>query len=269
MADEFTGLLEESPAQRQAWKSSLSPMPVCAPGSLVTEVTYDAFPEHLRIYQQGMTNSCAGHGTAHAAMQAAYMQSGQAYELSPWWCYVKAQSLGGNLGRDVGAYLGGACKAVQQVGIAPTKLAQNTGRYYTSFSDEAVQEAQKVKVLHTIDIEEGGYESLRLLLGQQMGAGVFAVNWGLRTDGDGNVARYQPTGRGGHAMAWVALSTKKDSQGRPWVWCANSHPTMTRYLMSPTAVQQIVDRDEWGCFGISTMTVMKPVVDWRQRELMA
>ena len=265
---DFTGLLPESAAQRQAWKASLSPMPVCAPGDLVDETLWDHFPDHLSIRQQGYTNSCCGHGTCHAAMQAAYMQSGQRYDLSPWWCYIQAQRYGGNVGSDSGAYLGGSCKAVQQAGIAPLRLAQNTGLYYASFPDEAVQEAAKVKVLHTIDLESGGYNALRLLLGQQMGAGVFAVNWPLRTDGNGDVPTYRG-GDAGHAMAWVGLSTRKDEQGRPWVWCANSHPTMTKYQMSPTAVDQIIRQDDWGAFGISTMTVMKPVVDWRKRELMA
>lgn len=265
---DFTGLLPESAEQKAAWKATLSPMPACAPGDMVEETLWREFPPHLSIRQQGMTNSCCGHGTAHAAMQAAYMQSGQRYDLSPWWCYIQAQKYGGNVGRDVGAYLGGACKAVQQVGIAPLRLAQNTGRYYTSFSDEAVLEAAKVKVLHTIDLEAGGYDALRLLLGQQMGAACFAVNWPLRTDANGDVETYRGGG-GGHAMAWVGLSTRKDSQGRPWVWCANSHPTMTRFQMSPTAIDQIIRQDDWGAFAISTMTVMKPVVDWRKRELMA
>lgn len=266
---DFTGLLPESLAQKNAWKSSLSPMPVCAPGDLVDEVLWDKFPEHLKIKQQGMTNSCCGHGTAHAAMQAAYCQSGVEYDLSPWWCYIEAQRYGGNLGSDSGAYLGGACKAVQEIGIAPAKLAPNTGRYYTKFPPEAGTEAAKIKVLHTVDLESGGYDALRLLLGQQMGAGIYAVSWPIAKDNDGNVEQYRPLGRGGHCMAWVALSTEKDSQGRPWVWCANSHPSFTRYLMSPTAVQQIVDEDSWGCWGVSTMSVMKPVVDWRQREMMA
>ncbi len=268
MSDHFTGLLPETADQKAAWRSSLSPMPVCAPGDLVDETLWREFPPHLTIRQQGATNSCAGHGTVHAAMQAAYMQSGQRYDLSPWWCYVQAQRYGGNIGRDAGAYLGGACKAVKAVGIAPAKLAPNTQRYYTDFSDEAERAAKEVMVLHTIDIERGGYEALRLLLGQQMGAGVFAVNWPLSFSGEGDVETYRG-GPYGHAMAWVALSERKDDQGRPWVWCANSHPTHTKYEMSPTAVEQIIQRDEWGCWGVSTMTVMRPVVDWRKRELMA
>lgn len=243
-------------------------MPVCAPGDLVAETMWSRFPDHLAIKQQGATNSCAGHGTAHAAMQAAYMQSGQNYDLSPWWCYIQAQRHSGGTGSDSGAYLGGCCKAVQAVGIAPAKLAPNTQRYYTTFSAEATAAAQEVKVLHTIDLEKGGYDALRLLLGQQMGAAVFAVDWPLAFDADGNVSRYSG-GRFGHAMAWVGLSERKDSQGRPWVWCGNSHPVHTKYEMSPTAVQQIIDRDDWGAFGISTMTVMKPVVDWRNRSMMA
>lgn len=266
---DFTGLLQESPAQKNAWKSSLSPMPVCAPGDLVDEVLWEEFPGHLRIRQQLQTNSCEGHASTHAAIQAAYCQSGQVYDLSPWFSYLMAQKMGGNFGRDNGAYLGAGCKAAQEIGYAPEKLVPNKGYYYTQIPAEAMAEASKVKALHTVDIESGGYDALRLLLGQQMGAGVFAVNWPIGKDGDGNVSQYRPLGGGGHAMAWIALSTKKDSHGRPWVWCANSHPSFTTYLMSPTAVQQIVDEDSWGCWGVSTMSVMKPVVDWRQQEIMA
>lgn len=265
---EFTGLLPETPEQRAAMKSRLTGMPVCAGGDRVPETVWKEFPEWLKPYMQGPTSSCEGHALAHAAKTAVYGQTGLIHEFSAWWAYIQAQIFGGNVGSDSGAYLGSGQEAAQKVGLAPLALAKNTGVYYTRFAAGVAEEAAKAKVLTTVNIESGGYDSLRTLLGQQLGGGVFAVNWPLQKDRDGNIANYVG-GRYGHAMAWVALSDRYDSQGRPWIWCANSHEDWPRYLMSPTAVQQIVDRDDWGCYGILSTSIVRPRIDWRKKGLIS
>lgn len=265
---DFTGLLPESPAQKNAWKSSLSPMPVCAPGDLVDEVLWERFPEHITPHMQGRSNSCAGHGGCHAMEQAIFSQTGLKISLSPWFSYITGQKYGGNLGSDSGAYLGGIHKALTEVGICENGLAPNIGRYYTNIKTEAYENAKQNLAVRTIDLERGGYDDLRLLLGQQLGSAVFAVGWSIRFDSDGDVSRYIP-GSAGHAMCWLALSSRKDSEGRPWVWACNSHETHTRYRMSPTAVEEVIRRDDWGAFGVSSVSTPVPKMDWRKSQMMA
>lgn len=270
----YTGLLEESPAQKQSWKESLVSLPPFAASDLLPETRWDHFPtEAVDWLRQGPTNSCGGHGEAHSLAMAYYCQTGQKMTFSPWFAYLQGQRFGGNYGRDSGAYLGSLLRAAQEVGNCPLSYLRNPGRYDATIPPAAVAAAAEYKLVHSIDLERDRYEGLRTLCGQNIGAGVFAVYWGIQADRTGKLgvpyySRYIPTGRGGHCMALICLSTETGQDGRPDVWAINSHPDHGPYLVSARFVDEVMARDEWGAWGVSTLSVVKPQVDWRLRSMM-
>lgn len=262
---QFTGLLKENDEQRAARKAALVDLPPCG-GPEVEEVLHKEFPQYFKPKMQYYTNSCAGHGGAHALIQAIYAQTGSLMDLSAWFVYLMGQKEGGGFGSDGGAYLGGVQSALMKYGSCMDDLCPNLGRYYTGVKQQAYDDAKNHLVTKAVDLEAGGYDRLRFMLGQQLGSGVFAVGWPIRFDSDGDVSVYRP-GSAGHAMCWHSLSAKLDRRGRPWVWCVNSHDVHTRYRMSPDAVQSVIDDDEWGAFGVLSTNVPVPRVDWRKREM--
>lgn len=270
----FTGLLEESPAQRQSWRDRLVSLPPFAGSDLLPETRWDHFPsEAVDWLRQGSTNSCEGHGTAHVTAMAHYCQTGTKKTFSPWFAYLTAQQKGGNYGRDNGAYLGSGLAALQDVGICPIEFLKNPGYYDATIPQAAIRAAAEFKVTHAVDIERERFAGCRTLMGQNIGGAVFAVNWGLQFDQQGKAgvpyaSRYIPTGRSGHAMGLLCLSTTNGADGRPDVWGINSHPNYGPFLVAARFIDEVMDRDEWGAFGVSTMTVMRPTVDWRQTEMM-
>lgn len=266
---DFTGLLPENDKQKADRKAMLLPMPPCAPGDLVEETLWEEFPPHITVDMQGPLSACAGYAESHAYEAAVYGQTGLKIDVSGVYSYINGQREGGNLGSDSGAFLFGVLAAAKKYGHCRSDLAPNTGRYYTQIGQSAYEDGKKNLTTASVDLERGGYDALRLLLGQQMGGAVFAVGWPLRFEADGDVHEYVP-GRFGHAMALVGLSSRKDPDGRPWPWAANSHPTRSKYRISPRAIDAIVRLDDWGMYGILSQSTPVPRVDWRKsNHLMA
>lgn len=262
----FTGLLIESPADIAARMSKQIAMPVCAPTVMVAEKLWSDPPPFVRIENQQQTNMCAAHAGTSCIEVDWYQATGEMVQRSRNWLYAYAQQKCHLFG-DQGVTLGSIIATLQQDGCPPEDLYPFKGYFSDQIPAGIRAEAEKCKVLQTIDVRSGGYNSVRTVIGQNLGAVLIATYWPIQYSQGYVVERYVPLDRFGHARAWLALSSRLDGQGRPYVWCANSHSTAAQFhgweLWSPQAIDEQLSRDTWGTTGITSMTTPAPrEVDW-------
>lgn len=261
----FTGLIRETPEEMAEWKSQQIELPPCA-GKEVEETLFDQPPKFMRVEQQRRTNMCAVNAGTSCIEKLEYMLTGVMTERSRNYVYAKAQKYCGLYG-DQGVTLGSVIKALKNDGAPPEVMHPFTGVFNPRIPAGCDAEASKCRVTATIDVERGGYNSVRTVCGQNIGAVLFATSWPIGYSNGYIVERYQPLGRFGHARAWIVLSSRLDRLGRPYVWAVNSHGEESQYhgweLWSPDAIQENIDEDEWGNTGVTGLLVPEPQeVDW-------
>lgn len=262
----YTGLVEETPEQMTEWKSQQIWLPPCA-GKEVEETLFDEPPKFMRVENQQRTNMCAAHAGTSCIEKLEYMLTGVMIQRSRNYVYAKAQHYCGLYG-DQGVTLGSIIKALKINGAPPEEMYPFTGTFNPRIPKGCDEEAAKCRVTATIDVESGGYDAVRTVCGQNIGAVLFATSWPIGYSNGYIVERYIPFGRFGHARAWIVLSSRKDSLGRPYVWAVNSHSEDAQYmgyeLWSPTAIQESIDEGRWGNTGVTSMTTPEPQeVDWK------
>ena len=260
----FTGLVEETPQERATWRRDQIMLPPRA-GKEVEETLFAEPPNFIRVEQQARTNMCAVNAGTSLAEKLCYMATGEMVELSRNYLYAKAQKYCGLYG-DQGVTLGSVIRALKD-GVPPESLYPFNGVFNPRIPAGCDAEAAERKITSTIDVERGGYDSVRSVIGQNIGAVLFATSWPIVYQQGYIVGSYSPMGRGGHARAWLFLSSRLDHAGRPYVWAVNSHGLEAQHkgweLWSPDGVDQVLSRDEWGATGVTSMTTPEPQeVDW-------
>jgi len=264
MMEIFTGLVDETVAQIAERLSRQIPMPVCA--SKVKEQLFADPPSFVRIENQQRTNMCAAHAGTSVIEVVGFQVTGEMVQRSRNYLYAKAQTYCGLYG-DRGVTLGSIVKALETDGCPPEELYPFRGQFDSRIPPGADEAAKACRVTATVDVRSGGYQSVRTLIGQNMGTVLMASYWPIEYSSGYIVERYRPEGNGGHARALLSLASRLDANGRPYVWCANSHDVSAQFhgweLWSPTAVDELLDGDTWGATGITGLTVMQPQeVDW-------
>lgn len=179
----------------------------------------------LKIEDQGQIGSCAGHAMSSCCEVLNHIDTrGEKIELSRMWAYLIGQKhSGGNLlGRDAGATISGCVKGAKQEGICKEETFPYTGRYHTNLTPEAAKEAGEHKVLEHVVMRS--YQQCFDWLASGVGVIEIGVPWTeslARTNGVINGSSGQQYG--GHALAIVGYSERKDQSGRQYLWMANSH----------------------------------------------
>lgn len=254
----FTGLAPESVESRADWQSHLIELPPFSAEDQVEERYFNIPLPFVHNEDQMRTNSCSGHGGSTSAEVAISGDGALPVQLSRWGLYILGQKRCGLFGRDVGATLRGVFDALRLDGVPEESAWPFPGRYDTRIPAGALENAAQRKMTHFLNVERGGYDACRTVIGQNIGAVVFACRWPLTISQGNRIETYRPTGRGGHCMSWAALSTIKDARGRPYLIGPNSHLGLPYLLWAPAAVQAVLDQDEWGSFGITRMTDPQP-----------
>jgi hypothetical protein len=105
------------------------------------------------------------------------------------------------------------------------------------------------------------YDGIRTFLGSGQGGISIGISWGGEMD-RAVVNSFSGSGGGGHAIALLALSERKDSSGRPFIWMQNSWGTNWGNKgwseWAPQAVEQMMRHRFTACFGLSDMPNLKP-----------
>lgn len=231
--------------------------------------------ELIKIENQGSVGSCQGHSLT-SCMEWCYTiaTSGQRHQLSRAMGYYETQRIDGISG-DRGSTISGGVKLARNTGVCSEPLWTYTGRYQPqrpSNWQAVLDDASKYKIARAVQMKT--YEDVRAFLGSMQGGIHIGIAWGNSMN-RAVVESFSPGG-GGHAIAGLCLSERVDSQGKPYIFIANSwgesfgsrqHPGWQEW--SPTAISQML-RHQWTeMIGISDMPEAKPrkfsLDDWKAK----
>lgn len=197
----------------------------------------------LRYEDQKRHPSCVGNALAAVAEVVYFVAtSGDIVQLSRWFAYIQSQKYSsGNLGEGEGAFISGAVKAAQKVGVCLESTVPYPRDYHRKFTPAAIDEAAKYRMFSERRITN--YDNLRLWHDAGVGAAIIGRAWG----------------RGAHALAAIEMhQTKKDRLGRPYVVEFNSHKNNEIIVHTPSAYDSILGQRNTVCVGLSDMTEIKP-----------
>lgn len=175
---------------------------------------------HHQVENQGSVGSCQGHDISSCVEHCYWVSTGIVEQFSRAHGYYGTQKIDGLLGRDQGSTISGGVQLVKR-GLCLEKDWKYTGRYEpnppTSWEDiEQKASAFKIKSHSVLR----GYDDVFNYLATGTGAVTIGTAWGFNPS-NGVVERYSGGG-GGHATAVLGYSTRKDSQGRRYLWLLNS-----------------------------------------------
>lgn len=186
----------------------------------------------LKSKTQRNMGSCAGWALSADAQVLNFIDTGgESVEMSHMWCYLRGQAHSGFLGSDQGASIAGCVEAAKQDGVCrevtfPYPVDQ-WGRavYSTRIPPEAVAESNDHHIRSSTVMN--GYDSCFAYLASGVGAIDIGITWtsGLANNRTGLIDGSSVGGQnlGGHSMAILGYSDRRDNQGRQWLWLLNSH----------------------------------------------
>jgi len=182
----------------------------------------------INVENQGGTSSCVGHATSSCMEACAYIAAAntnnqQPDQFSRWYAYLSAQEAGGMLGRDNGATMSGAAKAMKSKGCCKESTLPFTGRYFTKIPSAAHTEASKFKIQSHTSLTN--YQSVFDFIAGGFGGVIIGIAWTSRLANSNGVFELNDVkgGGGGHALLLWGYSRRVDSQGRKYIWLHNSH----------------------------------------------
>ncbi len=157
------------------------------------------------IWDQGMTSSCVGHGTT-AGMQMCYMQSGRKLvEFNPFFVYGLI-----NGGRDAGAMISDALRALMSSGTCPHDDLQPGMMFQNQFPQKAFTDAARFKLAQAYKCATFEEICSAITLGFVCPLGIY-VDQGFMNVGSDGVAP-TPTGQGGGGHCILGMGLKKSSR---------------------------------------------------------
>jgi C1A family cysteine protease len=225
-------------------------------------LTYSA-PEEIdprpwhRIENQGSMGSCQGHALSSVCEMAYHIATGQVTQFSPLFAYYASQKIDGLLGSDNGSTISGGKDCAMKYGQCPLDVMPypNPVRYTGKIPQEAFEAAEPFKIRsHSVC---DSYADVFAYLASGQGGVEIGISWGLQPV-NGVVERFQ-SGGGGHAVSFLGYSPRKDSQGRNYLWLANSWGTDTWGVngwaeVAPQAVDDMARHPHTVMIGLSDLT---------------
>lgn len=203
----------------KALEASAAPMPMLA---FTAPEEIDPRPWH-RIENQRSMGSCQGHALSSLGEYAYHIATGEIIQFSPMWCYLMTQKKDGLLGSDRGSTIDGGRRVAQEDGFCPLEIFPypNPVRYSTKIPDGAAEAAAKFKLHRHVMIKS--YQDAFDFLASGQGGVEIGIPWGNNTvtNLEGVMENYRPGG-GGHAVCFLGYSKRRDTQGRKYLWLANS-----------------------------------------------
>lgn len=156
----------------------------------------------LKVEDQRQTSSCVGFATSSAAELVYWFANvGKVIQLSRWQAYISAQKEDGLDGRDAGALISGTVRACEKRGICLDELCLFTGRYFTSISSEAWEDAETRQIRQHVQISS--FDDAVEWIGGGMGAVIIGVPVDQAFMNNTGLIDRVPTSGGGHALPIV------------------------------------------------------------------
>jgi hypothetical protein len=227
-----------------------------------TEVAIDP-RKVMRIENQGPVGACQGHSISSGCEWIYILVTGDTtLQLSRAYGYYESQRIDGLLGRDAGSTIQAGVKLAMEKGICPEVLWPYQNKYAPT-PPRPIQElydaAAKYKIAKSVRLTS--YDAIRTFLGSGQGMVHLGIPWNSSVD-KAVVPSYYGGNSGGHSIGLYALSDRKDSQGRPYLWMMNSWSESWGNHgwaeWSPDAISAML-KQQWAVFvGISDMPEVKP-----------
>lgn len=232
----------------------------------------DPRPWH-RIENQGSMGSCQGHALSSVGEMAYRIATGNITQFSPLFCYYATQKLDGLLGRDQGSTISGGVDCARQFGFCPLEVMPYPSpvRYTGRIPDDAWPAAAPFRMKsHTVCKTYD--DAFRFLASGQGGLEV-GMSWNSSVEPRNGVISQYRSGGGGHAVALLGYSSRKDTQGRHYLWLANSWSTNWGQAgwaeIAPSAIDAILDDSNALIVGQSDLTVPTPrEIPWMKEPVL-
>lgn len=216
----------------------------------------------IRIENQKSMSSCAGHSlSSNLEWIYCVATGGQTIQLSRMAGYILAQDLAG-IRTDSGSMISDGVKVALTTGLPEESLWNYPASYNrTKPQNDWKQNAEKYKIARAIQIKS--FDQWRTWLGSGVGSIHTGISWGSYME-RAVVDNFSP-GRGGHSVAALCLSERKDSNGDPYSFIANSwsesfgsreYPGWQEW--APTAIKQMLQHQFTVFVGLSDMPAIKP-----------
>jgi Papain family cysteine protease len=233
----------------------------------------DPRPWH-RIEMQGGMGSCQGHALSSVCEMAYHIATGQVTQFSPLFGYYVSQKLDGLLGRDAGSTIMAGVRCAKEFGQCPADVMPYPNPVvYTGLIPSAAYEAASPFRIRSHAICKS-YEDVFTFLSRGLGGVEIGIPWGNElTPRDGRIERFVPGG-GGHAVCFLGYSRRRDSQGRRYLWLANSWSSTWGNNgwaeVAPVAVDQMGAHPFTTMVGLSDLSVPVPRnINWQQESIFA
>jgi len=227
----------------------------------------DPRPWH-RIENQKSMGSCAGHAQSSVCEMAYHIATGEVTQFSPLFAYYAAQKIDGITG-DNGSTISGSCKNAMKNGACPLDVMPypNPVRYTGVVPKEAYESASPFKIRsHSVC---KSYDDVKAFIASGQGGVQIGINWGgTNPNSEGVIESFRP-GSGGHSVCFLGYSSRKDSEGRNYLWMANSWAeTWGNHgwaEVSPKAVDQMFQNSYTVMIGMSDLSTPTPrKIDWAE-----
>lgn len=113
------------------------------------------FESPIDPWNQGQTNSCAGHAGAANFTHRQWVETGEMIRFAPWYSYITSQKRGGYYGKDQGTSISSVISAATQDGCCTEPLCRRPQSYNANLSSQAITEASLHKHIgNPVDLRE-------------------------------------------------------------------------------------------------------------------
>lgn len=257
------------------WRHDLENIPALMRGSVDFQSLVRGFsaPDEIdprpwhRIENQANMGSCQGHALSSVCEMAYHIATGDVVQFSPLFAYYATQKIDGLLGSDTGSTISGGMRCAKEFGSCPLEVMPypNPVRYTGQFAP-GCWEAAKPFLIRSHSVCRS-YADVFAFLASGQGGVEIGISWGgINTNQEGCIENYTP-GAGGHAVSFLGYSKRVDSQGRKYLWLANSwdkHWGNKGWAeVAPRAVEQMFQHPHTVMIGLSDLTTPTPrVIKW-------
>jgi hypothetical protein len=223
----------------------------------------------IRVENQKSMGSCAGHSlSSNLEWLYCIATGGQIIQLSRMAGYILAQDRDG-IRTDSGSVVSSGVKVALETGLPEESLWPYPSSYNrTKPGNDWQRNAEKYRIAKAVNITS--WDQWKTWLGSGQGGIHTGISWGNSMN-KAVVESFSPGG-GGHSIAALCLSERKDSNGEPYSWIANSWSESFGNKgwqeWSPTAVKQMCQHRFTTFVGLSDMPNVKPrelnVSEWQK-----
>jgi hypothetical protein len=213
----------------------------------------------IRVENQARMGSCAGHSlSSNLEWIYCLAKAGEVIQLSRMAGYILAQDEDG-IRADNGSTIGGGIKVALRIGLPEEKFwpypqAYNRQRPGNAWEDNA----KTYRITRAVKITS--FEQWQTWLGSGQGGIHTGISWGNSMN-RAVVETFTPGG-GGHSVAALCLSDRKNAAGEHYSWIANSWSESFGNKgwqeWSPTTVRQMLQHRFTEFVGVSDMLNVKP-----------